>query len=78
MSLEQIRADRDKKIARLLRYFGVIMAIFYFVMGISFMVMPWFAYLGQMRYVIGTLLIVYGCFRFYRLMKQPQQFRNDD
>ncbi|MES2689881.1 MAG: hypothetical protein V4658_05725 [Bacteroidota bacterium] len=78
VKLDEIRADRDKKIARSLRYFGVIMAIFYFVMGISFMVMPLFAYLGQVKYLVGALLICYSGFRFYRLMKKQPDFRNDD
>lgn len=78
MNLEEIRADREKKIARSLTYFGVIMAIFYFVLGLSFMLMPLFEYLGNMRYLLGTLLVAYGCFRFYRLVKKQQELRNND
>ncbi len=74
MNLEEIRAERDNKIARLLRYFGVIMAIFYFVMGLAFVFLPWFGDLTTtMRYSIAVLLMVYGLFRTYRIV---QQFRN--
>lgn len=74
MKLDEIRAERNHKIARLLRYFGVTMAIFYFVMGLGFMLLPWFAYLEEMKYVTGFVLIVYGCFRFYRQMKQKPRY----
>lgn len=79
MKLEQIRADRDKKIAKLLGYFGVIMAIFYFVMGLAFLVLPQFvAYAGEIRYAVAPLLIVYGCFRVYRLIKAKQETTNEE
>ncbi len=74
MNLDQIRAERDTKIARLLRYFGVIMAIFYFVIGIAFLWLPQFvAFAGEMRFIIAPLLLIYGCFRVYRLVKAKQQ-----
>lgn len=74
MNLEEIRAERDKKIARLLRYFGVIMAIFYFVMGLAFILLPWFdAIAPYTRYGTAVLLMAYGCFRFYRMLKSIKQ-----
>jgi len=70
VNLDKIRAERDTKIARLLRYFGVIMAIFYFVMGLAFMLLPIFNTLDSTtRYVVSTMLIVYGSFRLYRIVK---------
>jgi uncharacterized membrane protein HdeD (DUF308 family) len=69
VQLDEIRAERDNKIARLLRYFGVIMAIFYFVMGLSFMFLPLFSSLtNTTRYAVAILLVVYGIFRMYRLI----------
>lgn len=74
MKLDEIRAERDNKIARLLRYFGVIMAIFYFVMGLAFVLLPWFgAVAPATRYSIAVLLMAYGCFRFYRMLKSIKQ-----
>ena len=70
MNLDQIRVERDTKIARLLRYFGVIMAIFYFVMGLAFLLLPAFNTLDSTtRYVVSAMLIVYGLFRLYRIVK---------
>lgn len=79
MKLEKIRAERDNKIARLLRSFGVIMAIFYFVMGLSFIVMPLFDGIPSLnRYGISTLLILYGCFRLYRFFKPSKNFNHEE
>jgi Kef-type K+ transport system membrane component KefB len=73
VNLDKIRAERHNKIAMLLRYFGAIMAIFYFVMGLGFMVLPWFAQLEEIRYAVGVMLILYSIFRTYRLIKNLKQ-----
>lgn len=80
MKLEKNRAKRDFKIARLLSSFGVIMAIFYFVMGVTFIVFPLFDSIPSInRYSISVLLILYGCFRLYRFFKQNNTtIKNDD
>lgn len=71
MKLDEIRAERDDKIAKLLRFFGVIMAIFYVVMGLVFLYFPWFGNLPTYtRIAVAILLLTYGVFRFVRLIKQ--------
>ncbi len=70
MNLENTRAKRNKQIAIVLKYFGVIMAIFYIVMGTAFLVFPPFVnYAGDIRYAVASLLFLYGCFRVYRLIR---------
>lgn len=79
MKLNKIRAERDNKIARLLRSFGVIMAIFYFVMGLSFIVMPLFDGIPSLnKYSISILLMLYGCFRLYRFFKPSKNFNHEE
>lgn len=79
MKLEKIRAERDSKIARLLRSFGVIMAIFYFVMGLSFIVMPLFDNIPAInRYGISILLMIYGSFRLYRFFKPSKNINHEE
>jgi|688.fasta_scaffold143956_3 hypothetical protein len=51
----------------MLKYSGFIMAIFYFMAGLSFIVLPIYKSVdGLTRYIIATLLLLYGIFRFYR------------
>ena len=82
MKLEQLRAKRDTKIARLLTYFGVVMAIFYFVMGLTFWLMPQFDSIpSTTRYSVSGLLVVYGIYRLYRIVKtikQPTELEEND
>lgn len=79
MNLDKIRADRENKIAWLLRSFGVIMAIFYFVMGMSFVILPLFNNIPPLnRYGISILLMVYGCYRLYRFFKPSKKFNREE
>lgn len=79
MNLNKIRVDRDIKIARLLRSFGVIMAIFYFVMGLTFVVLPLFDSIPPLnRYGISILLMVYGCYRLYRFFKPSRKNNHEE
>jgi uncharacterized membrane protein HdeD (DUF308 family) len=67
---EQIE-ERNKKVAKFLRYFGVIMAIFYLVAGIAILNFPIIDALPDtMRYLVSGLFILYGIFRFYRALKK--------
>lgn len=67
---ETIRTQRNEKVARYLKYFGVIMAIFYFTLGLSFVFFPFIEGLSvTMRYAVCTLFILYGIFRLYRSLK---------
>jgi hypothetical protein len=55
------------------------MAIFYFVMGLSFIVMPIFDGIPSLnRYGISILLIVYSCFRLYRFLKPSKNFNHEE
>lgn len=68
---EEIIERRDKKVAGYLHYFGIIMAIFYFIIGIVFFVMHVMENLSQnMHYFVGTAFVCYGIFRFYRAIKR--------
>ncbi len=79
MNLNKIRVDRDIKIARLLRSFGVIMAIFYFVMGLTFVILPLFDNIPPLnRYGISILLMVYGCYRLYRFFKPSKKNNHEE
>jgi hypothetical protein len=78
VNLNKTRVDRDNKIARLLRSFGVIMAIFYFVMGLTFVILPLFDTIPPLnRYGISILLMVYGCYRLYRFYKPSKNFNHE-
>ena len=79
MNLNKTRVDRDIKIARLLRSFGVIMAIFYFVMGLTFVSLPLFDSIPSLnRYGISILLMVYGCYRLYRFFKPSKKNNHEE
>ena len=79
MNLNKTRADRDNKIARLLRSFGVIMAIFYFVMGLIFVILPLFDSIPPLnRYGISILLMIYGCYRLYRFLKPLKNINHEE
>jgi hypothetical protein len=61
-------ATTQKKIAKVVRYFGIIMAIFYFMLGLTVAFYPLFKNIElSTRYGISLLLILYGCYRFYRI-----------
>jgi putative Mn2+ efflux pump MntP len=79
VNLNKTRVDRDIKIARLLRSFGVIMAIFYFVMGLTFVSLPLFDSIPSLnRYGISILLMVYGCYRLYRFFKPSKKNNHEE
>jgi len=75
---EELSIKRHQKIAGLLKYFRLIMAIFYLVMGISIAFLPLFADISSTtRYVFGVMLICYGIFRFYRQLKSNENQHED-
>ncbi len=68
---EEIKEQREEKVARFLKYFGVIMAIFYVMMGVAILYFPIIENLpNTMRYLVSLLFILYGIFRFYRILKK--------
>ena len=67
--MDKTPQNREEKVAMILKYFGVIMAIFYFIMGTALCVMPLFDGLETtIRYCFAAMLIVYGAFRLYRIL----------
>jgi uncharacterized membrane protein HdeD (DUF308 family) len=59
------------QIAMMLKYFGFIMAIFYFVMGIGILVLPYFdTVTDSARYLVAAMLLAYGIIRFIRKLKE--------
>lgn len=65
----------------MLKYSGFIMAIFYFTAGLSFFALPIYKSVdGITRYIIATLLLLYGIFRFYRTYNtiKNEQYENPD
>lgn len=69
--MEDNRQNRDEKVAMILKYFGVIMAIFYFTMGAAVLLLPFFAALDNtIRYIFAAMLLIYGVFRLYRIFKR--------
>jgi uncharacterized membrane protein HdeD (DUF308 family) len=75
---KEINSDKKhRKIAGLLKYFRLIMAIFYFVMGVSILFLPLFANISlSTRYALGLMLLGYGIFRFYRQIKSNDEEAN--
>lgn len=62
---------REQKVAMILKYFGVIMAIFYFTMGAAVLFLPLFEGIDTtIRYIFAAMLLVYGAFRLYRIFKK--------
>ena len=67
---EEIQIQRSEKIARLLKIFGVVMAFFYVLIGIIILYFPVIEGISDtVKYLLCTLLISYGIFRFYRAIK---------
>lgn len=63
--------DREDKVAMMLKYFGVIMAIFYFTMGAAVLFLPLFEGIDTtIRYIFAAMLIIYGAFRLYRIFRR--------
>ncbi|MES2558945.1 MAG: hypothetical protein V4590_04355 [Bacteroidota bacterium] len=68
--MDKTPQDRESKVAMILKYFGVIMAIFYFTMAVAIVIMPMFASIDTtIRYIFAAMLFLYGAFRLYRLIK---------
>jgi hypothetical protein len=68
--LEKQNQDRNTKVAMILKYAGVIMAIFYLVLGIGVLVLPMFkAIEPTFRYIFAAMLFTYGAFRAYRIFR---------
>jgi hypothetical protein len=69
--LDQTPQDRETKVAMILKYFGVIMAIFYFTMGAAVLFLPLFNGIDTtIRYIFAAMLVIYGAFRLYRIIKK--------
>jgi hypothetical protein len=69
--LESNRENREYKVAMILKYFGIIMAIFYFIMGAGVLVLPVFESLSTYyRYIFAAMFFTYGAFRLYRILKR--------
>jgi len=68
---EDFREEQNQKANSFLNYFGIIMAVFYVILGIAFLFFPIIENLsGSMKTGISALLIIYGLFRFYRIIKK--------
>jgi hypothetical protein len=66
--LDNTPQDRESKVAMMLKYFGIIMAIFYFTMGAAVLILPFFESIDTTtRYIFAAMLFIYGAFRLYRL-----------
>jgi hypothetical protein len=67
------------QVATMLKYFGFIMAIFYFVMGIGILILPFFEQVSDMaRYITAGMLLVYGTIRFIRKLNEKSYDQNED
>lgn len=68
--MEKQNQDRNTKVAMILKYAGVIMAIFYLLLGIGVMALPLFkAIEPTFRYIFAAMLLSYGAFRAYRIFR---------
>ncbi|MCU0442326.1 MAG: hypothetical protein MUE96_08005 [Bacteroidia bacterium] len=68
--MEKQNQDRNTKVAMILKYAGVIMAIFYLVMGIAVLTLPMFTPIEPTyRYIFAGMLLTYGAFRAYRIFR---------
>jgi len=68
---DEIIEKRNQKVAIYLKYFGVVMAIFYIVLGTAFLFFPLIENTTPtIRYMVSVLLMLYGLFRFYRIVKK--------
>jgi hypothetical protein len=69
--LDKTPQDRETKVAMITKYFGVVMAIFYFTLGAAVLFLPQFASIDTtIRYIFAAMLIIYGAFRIYRILKK--------
>lgn len=69
--MDKTPQDRDEKVAMILKYFGVIMAIFYFIMGAAVLILPLFSGIeSSIRYIFAAMLFIYAAFRVYRIFKR--------
>jgi hypothetical protein len=69
--LDNTPQDREEKVAMILKYFGVIMAIFYFTMAGAVVFLPVFTSIDtQLRYIFAGMLFLYGALRLYRIFKR--------
>jgi len=77
MSLEEIREQRETKVGNIVRYFGVIMGIFYLVLGTSILInkVPLFVS-NWVKYTLGIAMVVYGMFRLFRIYKVINSEKN--
>jgi len=67
---EEIYEQRNEKLAKFMKYFGLVMAVFYVMLGLLFIYFPIIEGItNTIKYFLSTMLIVYGAFRFYRAIK---------
>lgn len=53
-----------------LYYFSLIMVVSYFALGLLFILTPIFSeVVPNNRTIIGVIILLYGCFRLYMLMR---------
>jgi hypothetical protein len=67
---EEAENKRRERVARYLRYLGLVMGVFY-IGGAGFLLfVPGFGDIpSTTRYIFATLLLAYGSFRVYRSLK---------
>jgi hypothetical protein len=70
---ESIRERNDKKIATVVRYFNIIMAIFYLTAAAVILALPEvFTIDSTTRYGVSAIFAVYGLYRFYRIINKDR------
>jgi uncharacterized membrane protein len=70
MQREDFQEERDRKVARFRKYFGLSMALFYFAAALLLALIPLELDLSPaMRRALVALLALYGTFRLYRSLK---------
>ena len=62
------REEREKKLAGMMHYFGLVMAFFYILVSAVIVFTQVFGAIdNNTRYIFGTIMFVYGCFRLFRV-----------
>jgi hypothetical protein len=68
--LDEIREDRNDKVAGIFKYFSLVMGVFYMAMGIIFYYFPLLENMDSWAKIgVSSLLFLYGIFRFWRALK---------
>lgn len=73
VNTEGIREERNKKVAGLMKYFGISMSLFYIMISVLVSFTGLFEGIhATTKYLFSAMLFIYGCFRFYRVFAQPK------